>query len=153
MDNLRVLLLEDEELFRLWLVVRLQQELGIEMLAEAIDEDMAIELTNQYLPDVVLLNVGLPGIGDVEACRQIKQLHSNIPFLVLTSHFKKQLIEQLIAVGASGYYLKGIEAETSILAFTVGCSRGFLVGWQQQPQTFGQPLNLSQLKKSMKIIF
>ena len=88
MDNLRVLLLEDEELFPLGLVVRLQQELGIEMLAEAIDEDMAIELTNQYLPDVVLLNVGLPGIGGVEACRQIKQLHPNIPFLVLTSHFK-----------------------------------------------------------------
>jgi DNA-binding NarL/FixJ family response regulator len=116
MDNLRVLLVEDDELFRLGLVVRLQQEKGIEILAEAIDGEMAVELTNQYLPDVVLLDVGLPGIGGVEACRQIKQLHPNIPVLVLTSHFKKQLIEQLIAAGASGYCLKGIEAETLILA-------------------------------------
>ncbi|NJK58264.1 MAG: response regulator transcription factor [Pleurocapsa sp. SU_5_0] len=116
MNNLRVLLVEDDELFRLGLVVRLQQEKGIEILAEAIDGEMAVELTNQYLPDVVLLDVGLPGIGGVEACRQIKQLHPNIPVLVLTSHFKKQLIEQLIAVGASGYCLKGIEAETLILA-------------------------------------
>ncbi|MGF1591351.1 MAG: response regulator [Pleurocapsa sp.] len=116
MNNLRVLLVEDDELFRLGLVVRLQQETGIEILAEAIDGEMAIELTNQYLPDVVLLDVGLPGIGGVEACRQIKQLHPNIPVLVLTSHFKKQLIEQLIAVGASGYCLKGIKAETLILA-------------------------------------
>lgn len=116
MNNLRVLLVEDDELFRLGLVVRLQQETEIEILAEAIDGEMAVELTNQYLPDVVLLDVGLPGIGGVEACRQIKQLHPNIPVLVLTSHFKKQLIEQLIAVGASGYCLKGIEAETLILA-------------------------------------
>jgi two-component system, NarL family, response regulator len=116
MNNLRVLLVEDDELFRLGLVVRLQQESGIEILAEAIDGEMAVELTNQYLPDVILLDVGLPGIGGVEACRQIKQLHPNIPVLVLTSHFKKQLIEQLIAAGASGYCLKGIEAETLILA-------------------------------------
>jgi two-component system, NarL family, response regulator len=116
MDNLRVLLVEDDELFRLGLVVRLQQESGVEILAEAIDGEMAVELTNQYLPDVVLLDVGLPGIGGVEACRQIKQLHPKIPVLVLTSHFKKQLIEQLIAAGASGYCLKGIEADTLILA-------------------------------------
>jgi two-component system, NarL family, response regulator len=116
MDNLRVLLVEDDELFRLGLVVRLQRESEIEIVAEAIDGEMAVELTNQYLPDVVLLDVGLPGIGGVEACRQIKQLHPNIPVLVLTSHFKKQLIEQLIATGASGYCLKGIEAETLILA-------------------------------------
>ncbi|MEY4518882.1 MAG: hypothetical protein RLZZ499_1481 [Cyanobacteriota bacterium] len=116
MNNLRILLVEDDELFRLGLVVRLQQETAIEILAEATDGDMAVELTNQYLPDVVLLDVGLPGIGGVEACRQIKQLHPHIPVLVLTSHFKKQLIEQLIAVGASGYCLKGIEAETLILA-------------------------------------
>jgi two-component system, NarL family, response regulator len=116
MNNLRLLLVEDDELFRLGLVVRLQQEAEIEILAEAIDGEMAVELTNQYLPDVVLLDVGLPGIGGVQACRQIKQLHPNIPVLVLTSHFKKQLIEQLIAAGASGYCLKGIEAETLILA-------------------------------------
>jgi two-component system, NarL family, response regulator len=116
MNNLRILLVEDDELFRLGLVVRLQQEAGIEILAEAIDGEMAVELTNQYLPDVVLLDVGLPGIGGVQACRQIKQLHPNIPVLVLTSHFKKQLIEQLIATGASGYCLKGIEADTLILA-------------------------------------
>lgn len=116
MNNLRVLLVEDDELFRLGVVVRLQQELGIEIVAEAVDGEMAVELTNQYLPEVVLLDVGLPGIGGVEACRQIKQLHPKIPILVLTSHFKKQLIEQLIAAGASGYCLKGIEAEVLILA-------------------------------------
>jgi DNA-binding NarL/FixJ family response regulator len=75
-----------------------------------------VELTNQHLPDVVLLDVGLPGIGGVEACRQIKQQHPQMPILVLTSHFQKPLIERLIAAGASGYCLKGIEAGLLILA-------------------------------------
>jgi DNA-binding NarL/FixJ family response regulator len=107
MSNLRVLLVEDDELFRLGLLVRLQQEPGVEVVAEAVDGEMAVELTNQYLPDVVLLDVGLPGIGGVEACRQIKQRHPNIPVLILTSHFHKQLIERLVAAGASWWDAAG----------------------------------------------
>ncbi|HEY9850322.1 MAG TPA: response regulator transcription factor [Leptolyngbyaceae cyanobacterium] len=114
--SLRILLVEDDELFRLGLHMRLQQEPGIEIVAEAIDGEMAVELTNQFLPDVVLLDVGLPGIGGVEACCQIKQQHPQIPILVLTSHSQKLLIERLIAAGAQGYCLKGIEADLLILA-------------------------------------
>lgn len=113
---MRILLVEDDELFRLGLSTRLQQEPGLEIVAEAVDGETAVELTNQYLPDVVLLDVGLPGIGGVEACRQIKQQHPELPILVLTSHSQKPLIERLIATGASGYCLKGIEAEVLILA-------------------------------------
>lgn len=115
MTNLRILLVEDDELFRLGLSVRLQSA-GLDIVGEAIDGETAVELTNQYLPDVVLLDVGLPGIGGVEACRQIKQQHPEIPVLVLTSHSQKSLIERLIAAGASGYCLKGIEAKILILA-------------------------------------
>lgn len=115
-STLRILLVEDDELFRLGLSVRLQQESGIVVVAEAVDGEMAVELTNQHLPDVVLLDVGLPGIGGVEACRQIQQQHPEMPILVLTSHSQKPLIERLIAAGASGYCLKGIEAESLVLA-------------------------------------
>ncbi len=113
---MRLLLVEDDELFRLGLRVRLQQETGIEIVAEAIDGETAVELTNWYLPDVVLLDVGLPGIGGIEACRQIKQQHPNIPIFILTSHSAKPLLESLIAAGANGYCLKGVEADTLILA-------------------------------------
>ncbi len=113
---LRILVVEDDELFRLGLSVRLSKEPGLEVVAEAVDGETAVELTNQHLPDVVLLDVGLPGIGGVEACRQIKEQHPEMPVLVLTSHSQKQLIERLIAVGASGYCLKGIEAGVLILA-------------------------------------
>ncbi|PZO47096.1 MAG: DNA-binding response regulator [Phormidesmis priestleyi] len=88
----------------------------LEIVAEATDGESAVELANQVQPDVVLLDVGLPGIGGVEACRQIKVQHPDLPVLILTSHSQKSLIEQLIGAGASDFCLKGIEAESLILA-------------------------------------
>jgi two-component system, NarL family, response regulator len=113
---LRILLVEDDELFRLGLCVRLQQEPDLEIVAEAEDGETAIELVNQTLLNIVLLDVGLPGIGGIEACRQIKQRQPHLPVLVLTSHSQSSLITRLIEAGAQGYCLKGIAAETLILA-------------------------------------
>lgn len=115
-NPLRILLVEDDELFRLGLATRLQRESEFEVVAEASDGETAVEFTNQYLPDVVLLDIGLPGIGGIEACRQIKKQHPDLPILVLTSHSQTTLIERLIALGVNGYCLKGIEAEHLILA-------------------------------------
>lgn len=113
---LRILLVEDDELFRLGLSMRLQQEPGLDVVAEAEDGETAIELANRYPLDVVLLDVGLPGIGGIETCRQLKQQHAELPILVLTSRFQKSLIARLIEVGIKGYCLKGINAEALILA-------------------------------------
>lgn len=114
--KLKILLVEDDELFRLGLQVRLQQETGLEIVAEAEDGETAIELVNHHAVDVVLLDVGLPGIGGIEACRQIKQRYPKLPILVLTSHSQKPLITRLIEAGAQGYCLKGIPAEKLVLA-------------------------------------
>lgn len=113
---IKILLVEDDELFRLGLRVRLQQDSLFEITAEAEDGETAIELTKQYPFDVVLLDVGLPGIGGIEACRLIKQQNPRLPILILTSHSQKSLIAKLIASGAQGYCLKGIAAEKLVLA-------------------------------------
>lgn len=114
--TIKILLVEDDELFRLGLRVRLQQEIGLEIIAEAEDGETAIDLVNKHSLDVVLLDIGLPGIGGIEACYQIKQKYPNLPVLVLTSHSQKSLITQLITAGAQGYCLKGVAAETLVLA-------------------------------------
>lgn len=113
---IKILLVEDDELFRLGLRVRLQQEPGLEITAETEDGETAIELAKQNPLDVVLLDVGLPGIGGIEAIRHIKQQNPNLPILVLTSHSQKPLITRLIEAGAQGYCLKGIAAEKLVLA-------------------------------------
>ncbi|MBW4582931.1 MAG: response regulator transcription factor [Tildeniella nuda ZEHNDER 1965/U140] len=112
----KILIAEDDELFRLGLRMRLQQETDLEIVAEAEDGETAVDQTKCHPLDLVLLDVGLPGIGGIEACRQIKQQQPGLPVLVLTSRSEKNLISRLIAAGAQGYCLKGIAAESLILA-------------------------------------
>ncbi|NJN85272.1 MAG: response regulator transcription factor [Leptolyngbyaceae cyanobacterium SL_7_1] len=113
---LKILLVEDDELFRLGLRVRLEREPELEIVAEAEDGETAIEMVRSHSLDIVVLDVGLPGLGGVEACRQIKQLSPHLPVLVLTSHTQKTLINRIIEVEAQGYCLKGAPAHTLILA-------------------------------------
>jgi two-component system, NarL family, response regulator len=113
---LRLLLVEDDELFCLGLQVKLQQEAGLEIVAEVGDGETAVEMVKRYSLDVVLLDIGLPGMGGIEACRQIKQQNPQLPVLVLTSHSQQSLITRLVEAGAQGYCLKGISAEVLVLA-------------------------------------
>jgi len=113
---IKILLVEDDELFRLGLHTRLQQEAGLEVVAEAEDGETAVELATHHAIDIVILDIGLPGIGGIEACRQIKQQHPDLPILVLTSRTQPALIARLIEAGAQGYCLKGVASEILVLA-------------------------------------
>lgn len=116
LDRLKILLIEDDELFRLGLQVRLQREPTIEAIVEAEDGETAIDLVARQPFDLVLLDVGLPGLGGIETCRQLKQHCPQLPILVLTSRQDKVLISRLVGAGAQGYCLKGITAEMLVLA-------------------------------------
>jgi two-component system NarL family response regulator len=113
---MRLLLVEDDELFRLGLKVRLQQEDHLEIVAETDDGETALDLMDQYHPDLVLLDIGLPGIGGVETCVRMKERHPKIPILVLSSHSQPSLISRLIALKVQGYCLKGVAPEVLLLA-------------------------------------
>jgi two-component system NarL family response regulator len=113
---LKILLVEDDELFRLGLLVRLQQETAITIVAEAADGETAVELAKRHPLDIVLLDLGLPRMSGLEACQQIHSEHPELPILVLTSREDKNLIPRAIDAGARGYCLKGIGADTLILA-------------------------------------
>lgn len=142
---LKILLVEDDELFRLGLRLRLQQEAHLEIVAEANDGETAIELVETCAIDVVLLDVGLPGIGGIETCSQLKQRYPKLPILVLTSHSQPALIARLISSGAQGYCIKGIAAETLILALqsvAVGAS------WWDAPATQTIQSGLQQIALS-----
>lgn len=136
---LRILLVENDELFRLGLRTKLEQQPDIEVVAEATDGEMAVWLTNHSQPDVVILDVNLPGIGGVEACRQIKQQHRKLPILVLTSLFQKSLITRLIDVGVQGFCLKGLKVKVLLLAvrsLAAGASWWDQVGTAQIREVF-----------------
>ncbi|WP_199302713.1 response regulator transcription factor [Oscillatoria sp. FACHB-1406] len=113
---MKILVVEDDELFRLGLRVRLEREPGLEVVAEAEDGETALEIVKSRALDIVILDIGLPGLGGAEACRQIRQLCPDLPILVLTSQTQKASIDRLIQAGARGYCLKGAPSQTLILA-------------------------------------
>lgn len=113
---IRLLLVEDDELFRLGFRVRLQQNADIESITEAEDGEIALALAHQMPFDLVLLDIGLPGIGGIETCRQLKASYPTLPILILTSREDPELLKRLIDLGIQGYCLKGIATENLILA-------------------------------------
>ena len=116
MSPLKILLVEDDELFRLGLQYRLQQEPDIQIVAQAADGETAVELANQHPLNLVLLDIGLPRMSGLAACRQIKASQPQLPILALTSHSEQSLITRLIEAGVRGYCLKGIAPDLLILA-------------------------------------
>ena len=146
---INILLVEDDELFRLGLTTRLQQEPTLYIAVEAEDGETAIALVNQQPFDVVLMDIGLPGIGGIEACRQIKQQHPSLPVLALTSHNQPALIARLIEAQAQGYCVKGIAAEALVLAIrsvAVGATWWDAIASQEIQSAFQTPAPVSQPK-------
>lgn len=137
--SLQILLVEDDELFRLGLRIRLQQDPAFEIAAEAEDGETAIALAEQHALDLVLLDVGLPGIGGIEACMELKLRQPELPILALTSHDQPALITRLVEAGAQGYCLKGIAPDHLILAIrsvVAGASWWDATATQALRQTF-----------------
>ena len=117
MSTIRILLVEDDELFRLGLSTRLVREADMAIVAEAEDGETALELiATNALVDIVIIDTDLPGVSGLETCRNIKALRSNLPILALTAHSDSQLIGNLIVAKVQGYCLKGLCPSAIVLA-------------------------------------
>ena len=113
---LKILLVDDHELVRLGLKSLLARHPEFEVVAEAGTADEAVALTERYKPDVVVMDIRLPGKSGIEATREIvdKGLESKI--IMLTSYADDELLFDAIAAGASGYVLKQIDSGELISA-------------------------------------
>ena len=117
MSTIRILLVEDDELFRLGLSTRLRREADLIIAAEAEDGETALEIVNtDILIDIAILDIGLPGINGLETWQQMRICRPNLRVLVLTSNHQPQSIEDLIAANVNGYCLKGLASESIVLA-------------------------------------
>jgi two-component system, NarL family, response regulator len=115
-NSLKLLLVEDDRLFRLGLTTCLQREPIIETVVEVGDGETALDLATQQNFDLVILDLILPGLDGIETCRQFQKHHPHLPVLVLTSHPDKTLVLRLIEAGARGYCMKGIDERKLVLA-------------------------------------
>lgn len=108
MKHLRILLVDDHEVVRLGLKALLERYAHFEVVAEASTADEAMARVHQYHPDVVVMDIRLPGRSGIEATREIKETFPDIDIIMLTSYAEDELLFDAIRVGASGYVLKQI---------------------------------------------
>ena len=110
-DTIRVLIADDQALFRRGLYVVLGTEDGIEVVAEAENGEEAVRKTEEFTPDVVLMDVRMPRVNGIEAARQIRDVSPSTKVLMLTVSDEEEDLYEAIKAGANGYLLKEISVE------------------------------------------
>lgn len=106
--RIRVLLCDDHELVRRGLRALLESDLTVEVIGEASSADEAVATAAASTPDVVIMDVRMPGRSGVEACRDIRAHRQETKVLILTSFADDEALFSAIMAGASGYVLKQI---------------------------------------------
>ena len=113
---LRILLVDDHEVVRVGVRALIDRQPGMEVVGEACTVREAIQQASRLVPDVVVLDIRLPGGNGLEACRQIKANHPEIRIIILTSFPDDEVLFDAIACGADGYVLKQIGSHDLIQA-------------------------------------
>jgi two-component system response regulator NreC len=116
MSTLKVLLVEDHVIVRQGVSALLDEEPDIAIVGEASDGSQALALVQKLRPDIVLMDLSLPGLGGVEATRQIRELYPGVRVLVLSMYDSEEYVFRALRAGASGYVLKQSTSTELVLA-------------------------------------
>jgi DNA-binding NarL/FixJ family response regulator len=106
--KIKVLLVEDHAVVREGTAELINRQLDMTVVGEAGDGHQAVELAARLNPDVILMDVALPGLDGISATRQIKRNSPTIAVLALSAHDEDQYVFALLEAGAAGYLLKTI---------------------------------------------
>lgn len=107
MSRIRVLLTEDHWLVRASLKSLLSDFADIDVVAEASNGREALDMIAQHRPDIILMDISMPGLNGLEATRRVVKEHPDVRVVVLSMHTGEDYVLQALRAGASGYVLKG----------------------------------------------
>jgi DNA-binding NarL/FixJ family response regulator len=113
---IRVLLVDDHRILREGVRALLAGKPGIKVVGEAADGENALLQVDGVKPDVVLMDMVMPGLGGLEATARIKARHPEVVVLIMSMHDNDEYVQQVIKAGASGYVLKGVTGDDLVRA-------------------------------------
>ncbi len=116
MAKIRILLADDHTLFRQGVKTLLGAEPDMEVVGEAADGNAAVERAAELKPDIVLMDIGMPGPSSFEVARQIKRARPEARVLFLTMYDDEDYLVESMEIGASGYVLKDSPAPQLVAA-------------------------------------
>lgn len=112
---IRILVVDDHPIVRHGLKTLLREHVEWEVVAEAADGAEAVALAEQLNPDVVVLDLSMPRMHGLEACRRIRLNNPNCEVLIVTQHDSPQMAREAVLCGAKGYVVKS-DAPRDLLA-------------------------------------
>lgn len=104
--TIRILIADDHPVVRRGLRSLLGERAGWEVIGEAVDGKEAVEIADRLSPDVVVLDVTMPRMHGLEACRLIRQSLPSCEVLMVTQHDSPQMMREALQCGAKGYVVK-----------------------------------------------
>ncbi|HEX9796473.1 MAG TPA: response regulator transcription factor [Anaerolineales bacterium] len=111
MKHLRILIVDDHEVVRIGLKSLLEQHEGFEVVEDVGGADEAVKAALAHEPDVVLMDIRLPGESGIEACERIVKELPATKVIMLTSYAEDEMLFSAIRAGASGYVLKQVGSD------------------------------------------
>ncbi len=123
MSKIKVMIVDDHSLVREGISALLKFHDDVEVIGEASDGREAIEAASRLRPDVILMDIAMPGLGGLEATLEIKRRHPDIKVLVLSQYDDREYVSRFLKANVSGYILKravGGELITAIRAVAKG---------------------------------
>lgn len=133
--KIRVLVVDDHPPMRIGLVALIKSQPGMDVVAEACDGEEAIEVYDDVLPDIVLMDLRMPGIGGVEAIMAIRKKHPEARVIVVSTYDLDEDIHRAMQSGAKSYLLKDMPVEE--IASTI---RGVYEGDAPLPRSVAERL-------------
>ncbi len=118
MGPTRILIADDHKLLRRGLTRLLEFEQDVIVVGEAANGYEAVAQTIQLRPDVILMDINMPGKNGIEATREIKAVYPNAKILALTIHEEEEYVSEMMKAGAKGYLLKDAEPQHVVLAIS-----------------------------------
>jgi len=106
---IRLLIVDDHEMVREGLKAMLISEPDFSIVGDAANAEQALELIERLQPDIVLLDVRLPGASGIEVCRAVTEKYPQVAVIFLTTYTDENLVAQCIQAGARGFIVKDIE--------------------------------------------
>jgi two-component system response regulator DevR len=106
---IRLLIIDDHEMVREGLKAMLTAEPDFEIVGDAANAEQAFELIERLRPDVILLDVRLPGVSGIDVCRAVTERYPETAVIILTTFTDETLVAQCIQAGARGFIVKDIE--------------------------------------------
>jgi two-component system invasion response regulator UvrY len=130
---INVMLVDDHDLVRKGIRRLLDDNHEIKVIAEAPDGEQAIRQIRKKKPDVILMDVSMPGIGGLEATRKITQVLPDIKVIAVTIHDDEPFPARLLEAGATGYITKGCDVNEIVVAIqTVYAGKRYITPYVAQ---------------------